>query len=127
MQFPSENWGENIDHVMDAWRYANAPELFAWIAQLPADQQRQIVKHYNPYLSTNGAEKEFNNVMDVPQPALRRELLEQFMRKGDRSKKLILAALEKSQLNAEEKAYFASLIPEPEYEITESPESADDE
>jgi hypothetical protein len=111
LQFPSEVWSENIEQVLREWSFRNTPEVLAWIGNLPADTQSTVVTHYDFYPSSDSAEKDFNLVMDVPNLALRRQLLERLMQQAKGARTAVLASLEKTQLPDVEKARLAALIP----------------
>jgi hypothetical protein len=124
LQFPSDLWSENIEHVVREWSFRDAPRVLAWIGNQPADTQSTIVAHYSFSLSTDSAEKDFNLVMEVPNPALRQQLLERLMQYAKDARAPVLASLEKSQLLEMEKARLAALIP-PDEEAGDT--SEDDE
>lgn len=118
MQFPSEAWSENIEHVLRQWSAGNMPEVMAWIGDLPAGTQSTVVTHYDFYPNSDSAEKDFNLVMDVPNLALRRQLLERLMQQAKDVRAVILASLEKAQLPEVEKARLVGLIPPPDDEAS---------
>lgn len=122
LQFPSEMWSENIADVLRGW---NTAEALAWIGNLPADTQNTVATHYDFYATTDTAEKEFNLVMDVPNLALRQQLLERLMQQARYAREAVLASLEKTQLPEVEKARLAALIP-PDEEASAASEKDDE-
>jgi hypothetical protein len=124
LQFPSEVWSEKIEYALRQWSFQNTPEVLAWIGNLPADTQSTVVAHYD-FPTSGSAEKDFNLVMDVPNLALRQQLLERLMQHSKDERGAILASLEKTQLPEVEKARLAALIP-PDEEAS-APSEEDDE
>lgn len=125
LQFPSEVWSEHIELVLRGWSAGHTPEVLAWIGNLPTDTQSTVVTHYDLYPNPDSAQKDFNLVMDVPNLALRQQLLERLMRQAKDAREIVLASLEKTQLPEVEKARLAALIPPAEE--TSSTSEEDDE
>jgi hypothetical protein len=125
LQFPGEVWSENIENVLREWSVRNTPEVLAWMGNLPADTQSTVVTHYDFYPSSESAEKDLNLVMDLPNLALRRQLLERLMRQAKDARAVVLASLEKTQLPEVEKARLAALIP-PAEEASDTSEEEDE-
>jgi hypothetical protein len=125
LQFPSEVWSENIEQVVREWSVLDAPGVLAWIGNLPADTQSTVVAHYSFSLTADSAEKDFNLVMEVPNLALRQQLLERLMQYAKDARAPVLASLEKSQLPQMEKARLAALIP-PDDEPNDTSEDDDE-
>ena len=119
LQFPSEVWSENIENVLRTW---DRPGVLAWIGNLPADAQNTVVTHYNFYPNSDSAEKDVNVVMEMPNLALRHQLLDRLMQQAKYARVAILASLEKTQLPEVEKARLAALIPPDEEESNISKE-----
>jgi hypothetical protein len=111
LQFPSEVWSGSVEYALRQWSFQNTPEVLAWIGNLPADTQSIVVAHYDFSLTTDSAEKDFNLVMEVPNLALRQQLLERLMQYAKYAREEVLASLEKTQLPEVEKARLAALIP----------------
>lgn len=126
MQFPSEVWSTSISGVLLDWSHRSAPELFSWMGELPADTQRIVLAEYRFLLSSDSAEKDFNLVMDVPNLALRNELLERLMHQAKDTRAVVLASLDKTQLSEAEKVRLAGLIPPPEEEASDTSEEEEE-
>ena len=115
LKFPPQAYGEGIGLVLGSWEMSNPQELFAWMADLPAPTRDQMVRHF-PSVSSRNTQEDFDTVMQVPDPALRTQLLEHLARGATYAHSQLRRVLEKSKLPAEEKERLASLIPKPEYE-----------
>jgi len=115
LEFPPQTYREGIGGVLRSWEMSDPQELFAWMADLPAPTRDQMVREF-PSVSSEHAQEDFDTVMQVPDPALRTQLLEHLAREAKYAESQLRRGLEKSKLPAEEKARLVSLIPTPEYE-----------
>lgn len=115
LKFPPEMYQEGIGSVLRSWEFSDPQELFAWMAELPTSTRDEMVRQY-PSVSSETTQEDFDTVMQVPDPALRTQLLEHVARDAKYAEKQLRRVLEKSKLPAEEKARLVSLIPKPEYE-----------
>jgi|GEM_PF-3910263 len=119
--FP-DGWQGPFDYVLREWKYGNAQELFAWMADLPATTREAVVRRFPTYVSQDKPSEDFNLIMQAPDPVVRDGLLEVLAREATLNGKALLSVLEKSALPASQKAHLASLIP-PEKPVTESEDS----
>jgi hypothetical protein len=125
LKFPSETYAGDIRWVMNSWKMSDPQELFTWMAALPTLTREEMIRHF-PGVSSENTQEDFDTVMQVSDPVLRRQLLEQVARDaGSSEEKKLRRVLEKSQLPADEKARLISLIPKPEYETVSAEEDAD--
>jgi hypothetical protein len=117
MKFPPQTYREGIGWVLRTWETADPQELFAWIVDLPGPGRDQIVQQF-PTANSETTQEEFDTLMQVPDPALRTQLLEHLAREATSTQTKLRRVLERSQLPAEDKARLISLIPKAEYETT---------
>jgi hypothetical protein len=115
LKFPPQTYREGIGSVLRSWEMSDPQELFVWMADLPAPTRDQMVRQF-PSVSSENTQEDFDTVMQVPDPVLRTQLLEQLSRAATYAEVQLRRVLEKSGLPAEEKARLISLIPKPEYE-----------
>jgi hypothetical protein len=114
--FPNE-WEQPINYVLVEWKYGNAQELFAWMADLPPDLRRAVFRHFETYVSDDRPNEDFDFIMQAPNPVVRDGLLETLARNATSHGKALLGVIENSNLPASQKAYLASLIP-PDKSVT---------
>jgi hypothetical protein len=109
LEFPAEAYREGIGSVLGTWLRSNAPELFAWMSDLPASSRDEIIRQF-PSVGSETAQKDFDLVMHVAEPVLRTQLLEHYARTAGYADKEFRSVLERSQLPAQEKARLVNLI-----------------
>jgi hypothetical protein len=124
LKFPPQTYREGIGSVLRSWEMSDPRELFAWMADLPGPTRDQMVRQF-PSVSSDHTQEDFDTVMQVPDPALRTQLLEHVARDATYAQTQLWRVLEKSQLRAEEKARLVSLIPKPEYETAAAEEDTE--
>ncbi|PYJ07060.1 MAG: hypothetical protein DMF06_16745 [Verrucomicrobia bacterium] len=124
LNFPPETYREDIGWVLRVWEMSDPQELFAWMADLPAPTRDQMINQF-PGVSSETTQEDFDTVMQVPDPALRTQLLERLARDATYAERQLRRVLEKSTLPAEEKARLASLIPKPEFETVSADEDTE--
>lgn len=124
LNFPPQTYGEGMRSVLRSWEMSNPQELFAWMADLPAPTRDQMVRVF-PSVTSETAQQDFDNVMQVPDPALRTQLLEHLARDAKYAERQLRRVLERSKLPADERIRLVSLLPEPEYETAEVDEDAE--
>ena len=116
--FP-ENWQGRFDYILMEWKYGNVPELFAWMADLPATTREAVIRQFHTYVSEDKPSEDFDLIMQAPDPVVRNGLLETLARNATLNGKLLLAVLQNSNLPPSQKAYLVSLIP-PEKSFSDS-------
>ncbi len=124
LKFPPQTYGEGIGGVLRSWEMSDPEELFAWMADLPAPMRDQMVSQF-PSVSSEHTQEDFDTVMQVPDPALRTQLLDHLARDAKYAESQLRRVLEQSELPAEEKARLVGLIPKPEFETVSVDEDAE--
>jgi hypothetical protein len=120
-RFFPDRWPDSFRGLLGDWSYANAQELFSWMANLPPTTREAVISKYPTYVSDKKPSEDFDLIMQAPDPAVRDGLLETLARNAASNGKLLLGVLEKSALPPSQKAYLASLIPpEPSYDSENS-------
>lgn len=113
LQFPVELWSEHISGVIQEWRFKDTLGLFAWLSDLPPEAQEVAAASAGaPYLPPEGAEKEFEMVMNVTNVNVRDQLLRQLMQAANEVGPAMTAALERADLPLALKQELAGLVPE---------------
>jgi hypothetical protein len=108
--FP-ESWQGPFGYVLSEWKYGNAQELFAWMAELPESTREDVVRRFPTYVSDDKPNEDFNLIMQARDPVVRNGLLEVLAREATFNGKALLSVFEKSALPPSQKAHLASLIP----------------
>jgi hypothetical protein len=119
--FP-ENWQGPFELVLREWKYGNAQELFAWMADLPASTRETAIGRFPTYVSDDKPNEDFDLIMQARDPIVRDGLLEVLAREATFNGKALLGVLEKSALSPSQRAHLASLIP-PEKSVSGSEDS----
>ena len=119
LKFPDETWSEGIAPVVLQWRMKDRPTLFAWMASLPSDAQSEVAAAYQPHLVDEEADAEIGALMNIPDTALRDQLLEQIMVKAGSARPQVLALLAAAPLAQAQKDRLAGLIPTDWYQPAE--------
>lgn len=113
LQFPVELWSEHISGVIQEWRFKDTLGLFAWLSDLPPEAQEVAAASAGaPYLPPEGAEKEFEMVMNVTNVNVRDQLLRRLMQAANEVGPAMTAALERADLPLALKQELAGLVPE---------------
>ncbi len=119
--FP-DSWEQPINYVLVEWKYSNAQELFAWMADLPANSRPAVFRQFSTYVSDDKPSEDFDLIMQARDPAVRDGLLETLARNATYHGKALLGVFANSNLPASQKIYLASLIP-PDKSVTATEES----
>ena len=114
LEFSPEVTGLGMQSVLASWERANPEELFAWMADLPAQQQKTVVRQFPMYVSDDGAQADFDSIMLAGDPVLRQQLLEKLMLNAKDAREAMLRVLANAQMSPGQRSQLAALIPLPD-------------
>lgn len=114
LRFPPLVSHQGMQSVLRSWQHANPEELFAWMANLPAQNREAVVRQFPVYVTAEDAQQDFDTVMLAGDRVLREQLLEKLMRNAKDARDAMLGVLEKAQLSPLQRSHLAALIPLPD-------------
>jgi len=112
VQFAPGEWPKNFSNVVGRWRDVAAPDLLAWIAQLPPQLQTAVIDIF-PAASSFEPEQDFLPILQLGDSDIRSKLLQQMVEQlGSETQLSPKEALARLNLSPEEKTELAGFLPE---------------
>jgi hypothetical protein len=108
VSFPPDLIGDALRTLVERWKELDAPDLLAWMSQLPGDVREVAVSKYS-FSNKLSLDDEVALVTGMSDVSLREQLLRQLMGEilsTEEAKKMV----QESQLSPEQKAYLLKLV-----------------
>jgi DNA-binding phage protein len=81
------------------------------MGDLPPQTRTAVARKFPSYVAAETAQQDFDLIQQATDSVLRKQLLEQMMRKAAYAREAMVRVLENSSLPSEQRSYLAGLIP----------------